>query len=38
MPGIGAVAGVVIVLTGAAIGIGYLLRQAGLVIRRAVPT
>jgi uncharacterized membrane protein YphA (DoxX/SURF4 family) len=33
-PGIGAVSGVLIVLTGAAIGIGYLVRQTLLVTRR----
>lgn len=38
MPGVGAIAGVVIVLTGAAIGVGYLLRQVVLVTRRAPPT
>ena len=36
-PAIGAVSGVVIVLTGAAIGIGYLLRQVVCATRRAVP-
>lgn len=38
MPAIGVVSGVVIVLTGAAIGIGYLLRQVASATRRAVPT
>jgi hypothetical protein len=36
-PAIGVVSGVVIVLTGAAIGIGYLLRQVALATRRVAP-
>lgn len=37
IPAVGAVSGVVIVLTSAAIGIGYLLRQVARATRRAAP-
>lgn len=37
IPAVGAVSGVVIVLTGAAIGIGYLIREVTRASRRAVP-
>lgn len=37
IPAVGAVSGVVIVLTGAAIGVGYLLRVIARASRRAVP-